>query len=125
MKKIGPRNSKQEIFIRNTLFSLGYKFKLHDKDLPGKPDIAFPKYKKVIFINGCFWHGHNRCRRAGLPKTNYKFWQKKINSNKRNDKKIHHKLKKEGWDYLVIWQCQIKLENVVRLKNIINEFLKG
>jgi DNA mismatch endonuclease (patch repair protein) len=124
MRKIGPRNSRQEIFIRNIIPSLGYKFKLYDKDLPGKPDLVFPKYNKVIFVNGCFWHGHNKCTRAKLPKTNYKFWRNKITGNIEKDKRDYHSLKKIGWKYLVIWQCIIKSTNKGLLKTKIKNFLK-
>jgi len=123
MSKITGRNTKPEIIIRKIAFSLGYRYTLHKKDLPGKPDIVFPKYKKVIFVNGCFWHGHNICSRSKLPTTNKKFWKEKIEGNKRKDKSVHIKLKKAGWNYLVIWQCEIKKSNLEKIQNKISKFL--
>ena len=123
MSKITGKNTKPEIIIRSIAHSLGYRFRLHKKDLPGKPDIVFPKYKKVIFVNGCFWHGHKNCSRSKLPATNKIFWKEKIEGNKRKDKSVHIKLKKEGWDYLVIWQCEIKKSNYEKLQNKISKFL--
>ncbi len=123
MRKIGPKNSAPERFIRGIVRSLGYKFTLHKKDLPGKPDIVFPRRKKVIFINGCFWHGHKRCLRATLPKTNRKFWATKITGNIKKDKRDYRDLKKIGWKHLIIWQCNIKTININTLKNKIRSFL--
>ena len=108
MKKIGPKHSKQELFIRKLIFSLGYRYRLHRKELPGNPDIVFPKHKKVIFINGCFWHHHN-CNRGKLPETNKEFWQKKILGNVESDKLNYKKIQNLGWNILIIWQCEIKI----------------
>jgi DNA mismatch endonuclease (patch repair protein) len=124
MRKIGPRNSKQEVFVQSIVHSLGYKYFSHLKELPGKPDLVFPRHKKVIFINGCFWHGHQRCKRAKLPATNFEFWERKIGGNVDKDKRDYKVLKKSGWEYLVIWQCRIKFKNVLTLKKEIKEFLK-
>ena len=123
MSKITGKNTQPEIIVRKLAFSLGYRYTLHQKDLPGKPDIVFPKYHKVIFVNGCFWHGHSKCSRSKLPTTNKKFWKEKIEGNKRKDKSVHIKLKKGGWDYLVIWQCEIKKSNYEKLQNKISRFL--
>jgi len=123
MSKIGPKDSKQEIFIRRLVHELGYRYRLHRKDLPGKPDLVFPKYKKVIFINGCFWHGHKNCKRAKLPETNNQFWKEKIEKNIINDKANQKELKRLGWDYLIVWQCDIKRKNIDILKKIIDDFL--
>jgi len=124
MSKISGKDTKPEIIIRKLAHSLGYRFRLHKKNLPGKPDIVFPKYKKVIFVNGCFWHGHKNCNRSKLPATNKKFWEGKIDGNKKKDKSNHIKLKKIGWDYLIIWQCKISKKNYSKLCNQINTFLK-
>lgn len=123
MSHISGKNTKPEIIIRKIVHSLGFRFRLHKKELPGKPDLVFPKYKKVIFVNGCFWHGHKNCLRSKLPSTNKKFWEEKIEGNKRNDKSNKIKLKKLGWDYLVIWQCEIKKKSAEKLKNKILKFL--
>ena len=124
MSKIGPKDSSQEVFIRKLVHSLGYRFRLHRKDLPGKPDLVFPKYKKVIFVNGCYWHGHKGCRRANLPETNRTFWEEKIGRNIKSDIKKQKELKKLGWDYLILWQCKIKKSNITFLKQKISAFLK-
>jgi DNA mismatch endonuclease (patch repair protein) len=89
------------------LHSDGYRFRLHRKDLPGKPDIVFPGRKKVIFVHGCFWHGH-RCRKGRLPKSNERFWQDKIDTNRARDKRHIRALAEAGWKSLVIWQCELK-----------------
>ena len=124
MRKIGPKNSKQEIFIRRLVDSMGYRFRLHRNDLPGTPDIVFPKYKKVIFINGCFWHGHKGCKKSKLPNTNKAFWDEKIQSNIHNDISNQKKLKDLGWDFLILWQCEIKNNNIESLKERVNFFPK-
>ena len=123
MSHVSGKNTKPEITIRKIAHSLGYRFRLHKKELPGKPDIVFPKYKKVIFINGCFWHGHKNCNRSKLPTTNIKFWLEKIEGNKKKDKSNYIRLKKLGWDYLVIWQCGITKRNTKILETKISKFL--
>lgn len=122
MKKIGPKDSRPELFVRKLVFSMGYRYRLHRKDLPGKPDMAFQKYKKVVFIHGCFWHQHKNCKRSALPATNRKFWKEKLGKSAIRDKQNCKKLKKVGWDYLVIWQCELKKENVLLLKEKISKF---
>jgi len=124
MSHISGKNTKPEIIIRKIAHSLGFRFRLHKKDLPGKPDIAFPKYKKIIFVNGCFWHGHKNCNRAKLPTTNKMFWKNKIESNKKKDKSNYIRLKKLGWAYLVIWQCQIKSKDKEKISKKIDSFLR-
>ena len=123
MSKISGKNTKPEIIIRKISHNLGYRFRLHGKDLPGKPDLVFPKYKKVICVNGCFWHCHTKCNRSKIPTTRKKFWEEKIEATKRRDKSNKIKLKKMGWDYLVIWQCDIKKSNTERLEKKIKTFL--
>ena len=125
MSKISGKNTKPEITIRKIAHSLGYRFRLHKKDLHGKPDIVFPKYKKVIFVNGCFWHGHNNCQYSALPATNKEIWKEKITATKKRDKRNYTLLKKLGWQYLVIWQCTIKKKNIKSLEKIITSFLEG
>lgn len=124
MSLISGKNTKPEIVIRKIAHSLGYRFRLHKKDLPGKPDIVFPKYKKVIFVNGCFWHSHKNCKRSKLPTTNAKFWKEKIEGNKKKDKSNYIRLKKLGWDYMVIWQCEIKDSNKEKIEKRLLEFLQ-
>ena len=107
MSKIKSKNTKPEKVVRSLLFSLGYRFRLHVKDLPGKPDIVLPKYKTVVLVNGCFWHGHENCKDAGIPKTNSNFWYDKISKNKERDKRVSNELEQAGWKVLVVWECQI------------------
>ena len=123
MSRIGPKDSSPERYIRSLVHSMGYRFRLHRKDLPGSPDLVFPKYRKVIFVNGCFWHGHKNCKRAQLPQTNPVFWRRKIEGNIKRDKANCRKLKIAGWPYLVIWQCEIKQANKAKLHARIESFL--
>ncbi len=123
MKKIGPENSSYEVTVQEMVSSLRFKYSLHDKILPGAPDLVFPRRKKVVFVNGCFWHAHTGCRRSTLPTSNTLFWRKKILGNKKRDKSDHIKLRKRGWQYLVIWQCEIKKSNIDNLKAKIRSFL--
>jgi len=110
MSMIRSKDTKPEILVRKFLFGNGFRYKLYDKTLPGKPDLVFPKYKTVIFIHGCFWHGHEGCKYFVVPKTRTKWWLDKINSNIANDKKKKTSLKKLGWKTITIWECEIKPE---------------
>ena len=103
---------------------MGYRYRLYRKDLPGKPDLVFPKYKKVIFVHGCFWHGHNRCSRGKMPETNRKFWENKIKKNKERDKAHYKELKRIQWEYLIIWQCEIKEKEKKQLRERIKNYLE-
>ncbi|XZG70281.1 very short patch repair endonuclease [Chitinibacteraceae bacterium HSL-7] len=109
MSGIRSKNTKPEMLIRKALHARGFRFRLHVKDLPGKPDLVFPKYKAVIFIHGCFWHGHN-CRYFQLPKTREEFWRAKINANQMRDHCQVTSLKQRGWRVLVIWECATKAD---------------
>lgn len=121
MSSVKGRDTQPEKTVRRLLHAMGYRFRLHRRDLPGKPDIVLPKYRKVIFIHGCFWHGHPNCCRALRPQTNAEFWNKKLDSNIKRDEETQAKLKSLGWDVLVIWQCEMRdLEN---LRRNIKEFL--
>ena len=108
MSAVHPKNTKPEIRVRKLIHAMGYRYRLHDKKLPGKPDLVFKSKKKVIFVNGCFWHGHKRCEKAKLPKTHTDYWQNKIELNKIRDRRNEKKLKEMGWTYLKIWQCDLK-----------------
>ena len=123
MGRISGKDTKPELIIRKALFSEGYRYRLHRKDLPGNPDIVFPNRKKVIFVNGCFWHGHS-CKKAALPATNKSFWKKKQNGNKERDKRNLVKLKTMGWETLTIWQCEIKKTTLKTQINKIKLFLE-
>ena len=108
MSRIRGKNTKPEMLVRKYLFAHGYRYRLHSKNLPGKPDIVLPKYKTVIFVHGCFWHGHKDCKYFVVPKTRTDWWLNKINGNKANDAKKELALKQAGWKVLVIWECQLK-----------------
>lgn len=108
MSKIKSKDTKPEMLVRRFLFSHGFRFRLHRKDLPGNPDIVLPKFKTVIFINGCFWHGHKDCKFATIPETNRDFWLTKISSNIIRDNESAERLKQSGWKVIVIWQCELK-----------------
>ena len=108
MSRIKGKDTAPEMLVRRYLHSLGYRYTLHNKKLPGKPDIVLPKYKTVIFVNGCFWHGHENCKYYVVPKTRTDWWQNKIEGNKKNDEKTQKILKKEGWKIINIWGCDLK-----------------
>lgn len=107
MSRIRSTDTKPEMVVRKYLFARGYRYRLHVKRLPGRPDIVLKKYHTVIFVNGCFWHGHEGCKYYVIPKTRSDFWKAKIERNQERDKKDHDELKKMGWNILTIWECQL------------------
>ena len=120
MSNVKSKNTKPEILVRKFLFSHGYRYRVNRKDLPGKPDIVLPKYKTVVFINGCFWHGHKNCKYATIPESNHDFWLTKINGNVERDKLMREKLTSMGWRVIDIWQCQLKAKKKeMTLNNLI------
>ena len=122
MSHIRGKDTKPEILVRRFLFANGFRFRLHRKDLPGKPDIVLPKYKTAIFINGCFWHGHNGCKYATIPETNRDFWLAKISGNVERDKITYQRLKESGWKVIEIWQCQLKSKTKdLTLQNLLTQ----
>lgn len=124
MSKISGKNTKPEILVRKFLFSKGFRYRINVKTLPGKPDIVLPKYKTVIFINGCFWHGHN-CKKEKLPSSNIDFWKGKISNNKSRDDKNSDLLIKLGWKVIIIWQCEVsKIDNRIKILNKLLEDIK-
>ncbi|MBB6611777.1 DNA mismatch endonuclease Vsr [Pontibacter sp. Tf4] len=108
MSRIKGKDTKPELMVRKFLHSKGYRYKLHDKTLPGKPDIVLPKHRTVIHVHGCFWHGHEHCRYYVIPKTRTEWWQQKINRNKELDEQNFQKLTQEGWKVLTIFECELK-----------------
>lgn len=111
MSNVKSKNTKPELLARKFLFSHGYRYRVNRKDLPGKPDIVLPKYKTVVFINGCFWHGHENCKYATIPESNREFWLTKITGNVERDKLTREKLISMGWRVIDIWQCQLKAKD--------------
>lgn len=108
MSQIRSTNSKPEIMVRKYLFSKGLRYRKNVKTLPGKPDIVLPKYKTIVFVNGCFWHGHKNCKYFVMPKSNIEFWNEKISRNVKRDEEIHRKLSAAGWNVIVVWECELK-----------------
>ncbi len=111
MSMIKGKNTKPEIIVRKFLFNNGFRYRLNYSKLPGKPDIVLPKFRIVIFINGCFWHGHEGCKYFVVPKTRTEWWMEKINSNKRNDINKKKELEDLGWRIITLWECEIKHMN--------------
>ena len=118
MSRIRSKNTKPELLVRKFLFANGLRYRLHDKNLPGKPDIVLPKYKTVVFVHGCFWHGHKNCKYFVIPKTRTDWWLQKINGNVKRDKMNTASLRKLGWTVLKIFECEIKSEE--RLKKLLS-----
>ncbi len=116
MARIKGKDTKPELRVRSMLHKMGYRFRLHRRDLPGNPDLTLPRYKKVIFIHGCFWHGHEGCRRSKRPSTNVAFWTKKLDKNIKRDQRNIRELREMGWDTLIIWTCELKDEERLRKK---------
>lgn len=129
MSKIKSTNTRPELLLRKFLFAKGMRYRINYKKLPGKPDIVFPKYKLIVFVNGCFWHGHEACKIAHIPKTNTEFWKHKIDKNIERDYKNVQDNILLGWNVIVIWECEINrknLDNVYnRILNVISEDLEN
>jgi DNA mismatch endonuclease (patch repair protein) len=108
MSRVRGRGTKPEKLIRSLLHNLGYRFRLHNKKLPGTPDVVLPKYKTVIFVHGCFWHQHEGCRKARRPTSNVEFWNTKLDRNIERDKKTVEGSEELGWKVIIVWQCESK-----------------
>jgi DNA mismatch endonuclease (patch repair protein) len=121
MSNIKNKNTKPEIIVRKFLHSKGLRFRLHSKDLPGKPDLVFHSRKVVVFVHGCFWHRHQGCPKSTTPSSNSSFWKKKFEENIARDKRVSKKLEKLGWTVLIIWECQI---NKTGLENLLSQIKK-
>jgi DNA mismatch endonuclease (patch repair protein) len=121
MARIKGQNTKPEILVRKLVHSLGYRFRLHQQKFPGKPDLVLQRHAKIVFVHGCFWHGHKGCSRAALPASNTAFWEKKIGGNRARDIKVRRKLTRSGWKTLVVWQCQTR--NIEKLSERLKRFL--
>lgn len=121
MAAVRACNTQPELAVRRALHRMGYRFRLHRKDLPGTPDIVLPKMRTAIFVHGCYWHGHS-CRRGSLPTSNREFWEAKINKNRERDGRVEQELKEIGWIPIVIWGCEVKRQE--ELEIIISDRLK-
>lgn len=107
MSQVGSKDTKPEMIVRRALHRLGYRYRLHRQNLPGSPDLVFVSRRKVIFVHGCFWHGHG-CRWGQLPKSRSEYWKNKIETNRERDRRNLNALKKQGWTALTVWQCELK-----------------
>lgn len=112
MSNIRSKDTKPEILLRKALFARGFRYRLYVKDLAGKPDIVLPKFKTVVFIHGCFWHGHENCKRSNIPKSNTTYWDEKILRNKARDEKNASVLRQNGWKVIVVWECEISKKSL-------------
>lgn len=124
MSKIRGKDTKPEKILRSALFKSGYRFRIHRKDLPGKPDIVLPKYNAIIFVHGCFWHYHADCREGRIPSTNSKFWEEKLQKNIIRDQQHNLKLQEAGWRVMTVWECEIEkhLETLmVKVADFLND----
>ena len=122
MSRIRSKDTSSEMKVRSILHRLGYRYRLHRKDLPGKPDIVLPKYKTIVFVHGCFWHRHQGCKFVYTPKSHIDFWKRKFDENIRRDEKVADELIKLGWRVLTIWECQVV--DLVELNSRIIQFMK-
>ena len=126
MSRIRSTDTKPEMLVRKFLHAQGYRYTLHDKKLPGRPDIVLPKYKTLVFIHGCFWHGHANCKYYVVPKTRTSWWLHKINTNKANDAKAMRALKKDGWKIITVWECKLKPGKMEKaLRSLVDKMDRG
>ncbi len=121
MAKVHSRDTKPEILVRSLIHRMGFRFRLHNKRLPGNPDIVLPRHKKIVFVHGCFWHQHEGCPHAARPASNVDYWNKKLDGNLRRDKINLEKLEAMGWRVLVIWECETR--NREQLLGTLRQFL--
>lgn len=114
MASIHSVNTKPELLLRHALWHMGFRYRVSDKRLPGSPDIVLPKYRTVIFVHGCFWHGHTGCKNYTVPKTNTEFWEAKVARNQERDQEVWRQLEAKGWFVIIVWECELK-------KKVLNE----
>ena len=123
MAQVKSKGMKPEMRVRRLLHGLGYRYRLHRKDLPGKPDLVFPRRRKVVFVNGCFWHNHEGCSRVRIPSTNRDYWVSKLERNSNRDKLNICLLEGSGWNVMVIWECQLR--DMAAASNLLTGFLEN
>jgi DNA mismatch endonuclease (patch repair protein) len=124
MSRVHGGDTEPERIVRSLLHTMGYRFRLHVRKLPGNPDVVLPRRHRVVFVHGCFWHGHKRCTRAGRPATRVAFWNRKIDGNVVRDAAVRKRLKALGWKVLVIWQCETKQAKRAALVTRLRRFLE-
>ena len=125
MSRIRSKDTKPEIIVRKHLFSKGFRYRIHVKNFPGKPDIVLRKYKTVIFVHGCFWHGHDGCKYYTVPKTRTEWWMSKINNNIIRDKNAEALLRLDGWNIITVWECELKNKEQFQTLNLLTDSLKN
>lgn len=125
MSRIRSEDTKIEVKVRKELFRRGYRYRKNVKTLPGKPDIVLPKYHTVVFIHGCFWHRHEGCKEATMPKSRIEFWQEKFHRNVENDRKHKGELESAGWNVIVVWECEIEKKFDETMERIIESITNG
>lgn len=123
MSRIRGKDTRPEMKVRKFLFANGFRYRLHDKQLPGKPDLVLKKYQTAIFVHGCFWHGHEGCRYFKWPATRREWWEKKINRTREIDQQAILALQEQGWKVIVVWECELKTEPQARLVRLIQEVI--
>jgi DNA mismatch endonuclease, patch repair protein len=116
MARVRRENTEPELRLRSIAHKMGLRFRLHRRDLPGTPDLFFPRYRIAIFVHGCFWHQHPNCKRAAMPKTRSEFWRDKLGRNRNRDERVQQELRELGWQPEVFWECQLKDERQVRTR---------
>lgn len=122
MSLIRSKHTRPELIVRSMLHRMGFRFRLHRRDLPGEPDIVLPKHKSAIFVHGCFWHFHKNCRDGKIPQSNQEYWRPKLEGNARKDEQALSALRADGWNTLVIWECELR-ENLTEVQERVEEFL--
>ncbi len=127
MSKIRSKDTKPERVVRSALHKLGFRFRIHKKDLPGKPDIVLSKYQTVIFVHGCFWHYHQDCREGRIPSTNSHFWKEKLEKNVAKDQRHQLALKALGWRVIVVWECELNTQELFlhTIENLVNQIISS
>ncbi|MGA8938762.1 MAG: DNA mismatch endonuclease Vsr [Acidobacteriaceae bacterium] len=123
MRMIRSRDTKPEVFVRSLIHRMGFRFRLHVKDLPGRPDIVLPRLGKVVFVHGCFWHQHSQCREGRVPKSRRDYWRPKLERNVERDAEHRHELRRLGWKSLVVWECELDRSDTLRAR--LSKFLQG
>ena len=124
MSRIRGKDTKIEVEVRKYLFAKGFRFRKNDKRFPGKPDVVLPKYKTVVFVNGCFWHMHAGCKQGRLPKSNLDYWREKLEKNVANDRLHERQLTEKGWKTITLWECELKKDFEGVMDNLVNSLLQ-
>lgn len=126
MSHVHSASTKPELMLRHALWEQGFRYKVNDRSLPGSPDIVLPKYRSVIFVHGCFWHGHKGCKDYTVPKTNTDFWVAKIARNQERDEEVWRKLEAKDWSVIIVWECQLKKANLEKtVARVVSEIVRN